>query len=178
MLPHVRPADTRLARDDRVLTDMWLALRRKKAQSPIITVPVPGSRMYLCKSPDVAAMVHRKASTLTFAHVVEFQVKPTCGVPDEVWKALNPDGDPKMPVSMATHRSHHANMRPDRLAGMHERAFEIIERHLNGSLGNCDRKRIDLLGWLREILTLSSASALYGKENPIAWDHTLVEELE
>ena len=144
-----------------------------------MTLPVPGAKLYLCKSPDIAAMIHRRASSLSFAHVVELQVGPACGITAAQWRALNPTDDPGKPVSMATHRGHHANMRPDRIRDMHERAFEVIAGRLNDDdLLRGKRLRVETRVWLREVTTRAAASAMYGRENPIAWDPSLIEDLK
>lgn len=132
--------------------------------------------MYLVKDPDIAALVHRNARTLSFVPIVELQTSGTCSISPEMWDRLN-HGDPDKAVSRAIHKSHHANLAHTKIYDMHERSFAILADGLNSVKLAQGPVSIRLREWLRPMLTEASAASMYGAENPVAWDKGLIEDM-
>jgi hypothetical protein len=71
----------------------------------------------------------------------------------------------------------HVSMQPGAsLLQMNSRALNLFAVFLS-EIGTT-KKRVDLYKWVRDHFTLASAEAMYGHENPIADDPSLIQSLE
>lgn len=76
-----------------------------------------------------------------------------------------------------TSRGMHVSMQASgSLLQMNSRALNQFAVFLN-EIGNTE-KSVNLWHWVRDCFNLASAEALYGPENPIAEDHSLIQSLE
>jgi hypothetical protein len=91
------------------------------------------------------------------------------------YEGLNPDGDPTYPVVRELERVTHTAMAPARIRDMHERGCEVVSAEFNRLPREFET---ELHAWLKIAFTKSSASALYGHDNPIKSDHSLIQALE
>jgi hypothetical protein len=133
--------------------------------------------MYLVKSPDTVALIHRHSRTLRFLDVAILQVTGTMGFTRDTWDKLNPTADEDQPVSRATHKGHHANMVPSKIHDMHDRSFDVIANRLNG-MALTEPEVMQVRPWLRNMMTVAAAAAMYGEDNPIVWDPSLIEDMK
>ncbi|KAK8015090.1 hypothetical protein PG990_008386 [Apiospora arundinis] len=156
-----------------------LGLRQK--HTPIFTLPMPGSRMYVVTDPFLAAMVQRSKS-LSFSPII----------PDVTKRVLGLD---KATVSIARR---HLDPGPGETRGFLADIQDLVAQRMksSGDLNTLSRnsvsalkshvdkeqtylmehrayKEIDLLEWVRHIVTLATASHFYGHRNPVSQDLVL-----
>jgi hypothetical protein len=79
-------------------------------------------------------------------------------------------------VSKTSRGMHKSMQTGSSLLQMNSRALNQFAVFLN-EIGSTE-KQITLWHWVRDCFNLASAEALYGRENPIAEDHSLIQSLE
>jgi hypothetical protein len=62
-------------------------------------------------------------------------------------------------------------------AGMNARLLGNLAEYLNKLGGEGEGDKIELFGWVKDVITKATAGALYGPSNPIATDSSLVDSL-
>lgn len=88
----------------------------------------------------------------------------------------NPSGDPTLPELRANSRSSHTKLRPNKDPAM----FVTGQNHIRSVLDAIPPKSVlvDLLPWLHGVMANASAAALYGRDNPVAWDPTFLQAIQ
>ncbi|KAI9052642.1 hypothetical protein LZ554_003981 [Drepanopeziza brunnea f. sp. 'monogermtubi'] len=164
---------------------------RSTQPQPITTLKIFSQRIYVISSPALAQAAFRASRTVDFEVVkqmascraVDFdrrtaeivQAAPGSGLGEEDPEGGRGQGGGSSKNSSCYmqelhHEMYGALMGPS-LLETNARLLNCLAQTLNG-LGTAweDRK---LFSWLRKFYVTASAEALYGKENPIAWDEKL-----
>ncbi|KAK8130862.1 cytochrome p450 protein [Apiospora sp. TS-2023a] len=157
-----------------------LGLRQKT--TPIFTLPMPGSRMYVVTDPLLAAAVQR-CKTLSFTPLVPDIIKRVLGL-DEASVAIarkNLDPGPGEPRGILADWQDliARGMKPgEELNVMSRNAVSALKLHLDQEqayfMQHRSYREVDLLEWVRHIVTLATASHFFGSRNPISQDPELV----
>lgn len=88
----------------------------------------------------------------------------------------NPSGDPSLPELRANSRNSHTKLRPNKDPAM----FAAGQNHIRGVLDAIPAEGVlvDLLPWLHSVMSNAGAAALYGRENPVAWDPGFLQTVQ
>ncbi|KAI2633002.1 cytochrome P450 [Hypomontagnella submonticulosa] len=148
---------------------------------PIFTLPVPGSRIYIVADPSLAAAVQRASKILSFTPIVPEVTERVLGLDAATVEITRKNLDPApgeergfladiqdMVYSWLGPGEYLTELSLDAANEMRD---EIAAYAAGSSVGN--GKPTDLLGWVRHLVTVSTAKYLYGPENPIALDPSL-----
>ncbi|KAI0021806.1 cytochrome P450 [Xylariomycetidae sp. FL0641] len=150
---------------------------------PVLTLPVPNSRIYLVTDPSLAAAVQRASKTLSFTPIIPEVTERVLGLDKPtmqiVRKNLDPGPGQEHGFLADTQEMVYAWFGPGEY--LNEITLDAARelRHEVASLGDSKRsgkpsgKPEDLLLLVRHLVTLSTAKYLYGPQNPIALDPEL-----
>lgn len=154
-------------------------------QTPIFTLVVPNSRIYIVTDASLAAAVQRSSRALSFTPIIPEVTERILGL-DKATKEiasrnLDPGpGETKGFLAEIQDMTYSWLGPGDYLSELTLQAarevnyevsqyINIIELRASGS------ETVDLLGWVQRLVTISTAKYLYGPDNPIARDPSLVE---
>ncbi|KAK1832500.1 cytochrome P450 [Podospora conica] len=156
----------------------------RNRHTPIFTLPVPFSRIYIVTSPPLAAAVQRASKTLSFSPLVPDLTRRILGFSPAstatIAHNLDPDG-PAAPRGLMAdlHDMVYAHLGPgDALAALTKLAVRDLAGQVNAYAAAHDRDPEvvpDLLVWLRHFVAVSTAEYLYGPRNPLAVEAGLEE---
>ncbi|KAK8018122.1 cytochrome p450 protein [Apiospora marii] len=157
-----------------------LGLRQK--HTPIFTMFMPGSRMYVVTDPLLAAAVQR-CKTLSFTPLIPDITKNVLGLDDAsvAIARMNIDPGPGEPRGFLAdfHDLVARGMKPgEELNVLSRNAVSALKTHLDQQqaylMQHEPYREVDLLEWVRHIVTLATASHFFGSRNPISQDPELV----
>ncbi|KAL0765536.1 hypothetical protein CaCOL14_011760 [Colletotrichum acutatum] len=141
----------------------------KENRLPICTLPMLHGKMYLANSPSLiaAAMCHGDIS------FEPFQIEASSAVLDlpkhHIDTLMQPGILHQIEKTMA------ANLRQDALQKMNHAALKYLAGMLNAINPINPLEEPDGFEWIKGILTMATATALYGKDN--MWDAKMLEDL-
>ncbi|KAI0888199.1 cytochrome P450 [Annulohypoxylon maeteangense] len=144
---------------------------------PIFTLPVPGSRIYIVADPSLAVAVQRASKVLSFTPIIPEVTERVLGLDAATMeitrKNLDPGPGEERGFLADIQDMVYVQLGPGSyleelsLAAAHEIQDEIA------SVTTQPTSPIDLLSWVRHLVTVSTAKYLYGPQNPIAVDPSL-----
>lgn len=190
-LPYAGHLLAMLARGGRHLKAVGLAARR--AGLPVLTLPVlpPGARVYVVTDPALAAAAQRASRALSFTPLIPDVTERVLGL-DRATAAIARRGVDDAEPGTGGERGFLADIQDmvyawlgpgDYLAELGGAAARELRAEVHayrdalltgkpgGGSGGGDA--IDLLGWVRHIVTVATARYLYGPANPLAGDPAL-----
>ncbi|KAI1494949.1 cytochrome P450 [Biscogniauxia mediterranea] len=153
----------------------------RNRQLPIFTLPVPNSRLYIVTDPSLAAAVQRASRALSFTPVVPAATERVLGLDAATMRIvrrhlLDPGpGDDERGFLADIQDMVYARLGPGpylgelTLAAARELQREIASSSYS-SAAQPPPPPIDLLAWIRHLVTPATARYLYGPENPLALD--------
>ncbi|KAI1091098.1 cytochrome P450 [Rostrohypoxylon terebratum] len=152
-----------------------LGLRHR--QHAIFTLPVPGSRIYVVADPALAASVQRASRVLSFTPIIPEVTERVLGLDKPTMDITRRHLDP-LP---GEERGFLADIQDMVYAWLSpgsylEELSLAAAREMREEISAVDVSRaetVDLLAWVRHLVTVSTAKYLYGPENPIAVDPAL-----
>ncbi|KAK7976546.1 hypothetical protein PG989_015009 [Apiospora arundinis] len=156
-----------------------LGLQQK--HTPIFTLPMPGSRMYVVTDPLLAAAVQRSKS-LSFSPIIPDVTKRVLGLDKATVAITRQHLDPgpgEMRGFLADIQYLIARkMKPgEDLNTLIRNAVSALKSHVDKEkaylMEHRAYKEIDLLEWVRHGVTLATASHFYGNRNPVSQDPDL-----
>ncbi|KAJ8133009.1 hypothetical protein O1611_g616 [Lasiodiplodia mahajangana] len=152
---------------------------------PIFTLPVPGSRIYIVTEPSLAAAVQRASKVLSFTPIIPEVTERVLGLDkptmDITRKNLDPGpGDERgfladiqdMVYAMFGPGSYLNEISLDAAQELRNEVHAFAASH---EAHHDQKEPIDLLGWVRHFVTVSTAKYFYGPQNPISLDPKLEE---
>ncbi|RDW62260.1 hypothetical protein BP6252_11693 [Coleophoma cylindrospora] len=152
-----------------------LSVRHKSLQA--FTLKMLGTRLYIINDATLVQLVLRNTKTISFEPLeLQFVVK-TFRLDDRVKKILEynaPNDEPTYLSELHTATSS-SLMNGPALHEMNARVLECLFESLNGI--GAEEQQKNLYDWIRYIFTQASAEALYGPQNPIKHDRSLIESL-
>ncbi|KAF4966884.1 hypothetical protein FSARC_5497 [Fusarium sarcochroum] len=143
-----------------------------KTHRQIATLPILGGKLYVVFDPAIIQSIYRKKALSFEPFASEFaqrellignetaqKLKTTSLVPD-FFSAIHPA------------------MTGDHLHRMNANALNYVSKEL-ATIGDAESslKSSNLWLWLRDLITLATSEALYGPENPIRQNTSLIEDL-
>ncbi|KAI1406189.1 cytochrome P450 [Hypoxylon fuscum] len=151
-----------------------LGLRHRNL--PIFTLPVPGSRIYIVADPSLAAAVQRASKVLSFTPIIPEVTERVLGLDKATMEITRKNLDPapgeergfladiqEMVYAWLGPGDYLTDISLDAARDMRDE----IAIYAASSNGIC-REPTELLGWVRHLVTVSTAKYLYGPQNPIA----------
>ncbi|KAK8120166.1 cytochrome P450 [Apiospora kogelbergensis] len=146
----------------------------REKHTSIFTLPMPGSRMYVVTDPLLAAAAQR-CKTLSFTPIIPDVTKRVLGL-DRATVAITRrhlDPNPGKGGDLVAKR-----MKPgDNLDSLSRNSVSAIKSHVDSEKAYMVHykayKEVDLLEWVRHIVTLATASHFYGNRNPVSQDPEL-----
>ncbi|KAK5626333.1 hypothetical protein RRF57_002048 [Xylaria bambusicola] len=158
------------------------SLRIRNRHLPIFTLPVPGSRIYIVTEPSLAAAVQRASKVLSFTPIIPEVTERVLGLDKATMEITRKNLDP----GPGDDRGFLADIQemvyvwfgPGNYLNeiTLDAAQELRSKVLSYAASqeeNRNPKPIDLLAWVRHLVTVSTAKYFYGPHNPIALDPTL-----
>ena len=129
-------------------------------------------------SPELTQAVFRNSKALSFDPIAITGSERIAQISKETIKKLeaSPDSKHSSYVEKTTKGMHASMQAGAPLLQMNSRALNRFAVFLNEI--DTREKQIDLYKWVRDHFTLASAEAMYGEENPIADDPSLIQSLE
>ena len=153
-------------------------------REPIFTLPVPGSRIYIVTEPSLASLVQRNTKTLSFTPLIPDVTKRVLGLDKESFDIVsqNLDPEPGAPRGFLadTHDTVYTILGPGQdltdlvrkaVGDFQQRLSTVQTNYLNGTSPDGP---IDLLDWLRELVTLGTTSYFFGPHDPFKDDPSLI----
>ncbi|KAG0649367.1 Cytochrome P450 monooxygenase [Hyphodiscus hymeniophilus] len=156
--------------------EYFLQLRTRQSW-PIFTLKIFGSRIYVITSPELVQAVFRNSKSLSFEPIAFKGSQRILQMGKEEIEKLGASPDFKHADYMdKINKGMHASLQPGApLFEMNSRALNRFAVFLNEI--DTTEKQINLYTWVRDHFTLASADAMYGEENPIAEDLSLIDSL-
>ncbi|KAI0391943.1 cytochrome P450 [Xylariaceae sp. FL0594] len=150
---------------------------------PIFTLPVPGSRLYIVTEPSLAAAVQRATKVLSFTPIISEVTERVLGLDkttvEITRKHLDPGHDEERGFLADIQDMIYAWFGPGdylneiSLNAARDLRSELLTFAISLKPDLSPHEPVDLLEWVRHIVTVSSAKCLYGPQNPIALDPEL-----
>ncbi|KAI1132917.1 cytochrome P450 [Nemania abortiva] len=160
-------------------------LGTRNKQLPIFTLPVPGSRIYIVTEPSLAAAVQRASKILSFTPIIPEVTERVLGLDkatmDITRKNLDPGPGDERGFLADIQDMVYAWFGPGgylneiSLDAAQELKNEVHTFAASQEVLHELKEPIDLLGWVRHIVTVSTAKYFYGPHNPISLDPHLEE---
>ncbi|KAI0002619.1 cytochrome P450 [Xylariaceae sp. FL0662B] len=145
---------------------------------PIFTLPVPNSRIYVVTDPPLAAAVQRASKALSFTPIIPEVTKRVLGLDratvDIARKNMDPGPNDERGFLADIQDMVYTWLGPgNSLTDLTIVAVQEVRKEVAAYAGShqadaSSGKPVDLLAWVRHIITVSTAKYLYGPENPIA----------
>ncbi|UKZ55224.1 hypothetical protein TrVGV298_009043 [Trichoderma virens] len=135
------------------------------SDEPILTLPVPGSRIYVVTEPSLAASVQRNTKTLSMSPLLPDITKRVLGLDETTYRVIgqNLDPEPGEPRGF--------------FADIHDWVYSSFGPALSSTCPPDDTTRapesVDLLAWVRGMVTVGTAKFLFGPNNPISEEPAL-----
>ncbi|KAI0904996.1 cytochrome P450 [Ustulina deusta] len=152
---------------------------------PIFTLPVPKSRIYIVTEPSLAAAVQRASKVLSFTPIVPEVTERVLGLDKATMEITRKNLDPgpgdergfladiqDMVYAWFGPGSYLDEITLDAAREIRSEIFAFaasLEPHRGHEMP------IDLLAWVRHLVTVSTAKYFYGPQNPIAMNPNLEE---
>ncbi|KAI0178614.1 cytochrome P450 [Hypoxylon sp. FL1284] len=148
---------------------------------PIFTLPVPASRIYIVADPSLAAAVQRASKVLSFTPIIPEVTERVLGLDKATMEITRKNLDP----GPGEERGFLADIQDMVYAWLgpgdylNEISLDAAREMRNeiaaygASSSSAGKEPTDLLGWVRHLVTISTAKYLYGPQNPIAQDPEL-----
>lgn len=126
--------------------------------------------------PEIASAIYRNSKSLSFSVMIMSQMRRLLNLSTGVVLRTNPSGDPSLPELRANSRNSHTKLRPNKDPAM----FAAGQNHIRGVLDAIPAEGVlvDLLPWLHSVMSNAGAAALYGRENPVAWDPGFLQTVQ
>ncbi|RFU81685.1 cytochrome p450 [Trichoderma arundinaceum] len=160
-----------------------MSVRLSHPKEPILTLPVPGSRIYVVTEPSLAASVQRSTKTLSMSPLLPEITKRVLGLDETTCRVIgqNLDPEPGEPRGFLAdiHEWVYTSLGPGEYVNALscEAAQELcLQLHavISSLHGASDVfAPVDLLTWVRHMVTVGTARYLFGPHNPIAEDPDL-----
>jgi hypothetical protein len=151
-------------------------LRSNKNKLPIYTLKILSSRLYVVTAPDLIAAIFRNAKAFSFEF---FLLQSTERVMDVKWDIMEII---KKPAEVEggesylndVHRAMHDGLAsPQALLDMERDSFRTIAMYFN-QIGT-DGIEVKWYRWLRDTISRAAADAMFGPDNPVANDPSLID---
>jgi len=126
--------------------------------------------MYMVWDPSLIQGILKSRDISMFPFAVEFWAK-FAGVSKEHLDRLDQARLPRLFQEM------HAAIRGPPLLAMNVNALEHVAKELNSVESGRVVEMENMYTWMRDFLSLATATALYGKHNPFAKNPALLEDL-
>ncbi|EHK24958.1 uncharacterized protein TRIVIDRAFT_134374, partial [Trichoderma virens Gv29-8] len=150
---------------------------------PILTLPVPGSRIYVVTEPSLAASVQRNTKTLSMSPLLPDITKRVLGLDETTYRVIgqNLDPEPGEPRGFFAdiHDWVYSSFGPGEYVNtLSCEAAQELCFQLSRALAPPDDttrapESVDLLAWVRGMVTVGTAKFLFGPNNPISEEPAL-----
>lgn len=155
-----------------------MTARLSHPEEPILTLPVPGSRIYVVTDPSLAASVQRSTKTLSMSPLLPEITKRVLGLDEATRRVISQNLDPEPGDPRGFFADNHDWMYTTFGPGEYvnalscEAAQELCSQ-LHQAIAppdetGCVPEPVDILAWIRHMVTVGTAKFLFGPQNPIA----------
>ncbi|KAI0437448.1 cytochrome P450 [Xylaria telfairii] len=154
------------------------SLGTRNKHLPIFTLPVPRSRIYIVTEPSLAAAVQRASKALSFTPIIPEVTERVLGLDKATMEITRKNLDP----GPGDERGFLADIQDMVYAFfgpgsyLNEISLDAAQELRNEVLifaASREAQPIDLLEWVRHLVTVSTAKYFYGPHNPITIDPSL-----
>ncbi|KAI1369911.1 cytochrome P450 [Xylaria arbuscula] len=154
-------------------------LGNRNRHLPIFTLPVPKSRIYIVTDPSLAAAVQRASKVLSFTPIIPEVTERVLGLDEATMEITRKNLDPgpedergflaDIQEMVYTWFGPGSYLNEITLDAVQEIRSEIVAYASNQET-HPNSNPVDLLAWVRHLVTVSTAKYFYGPQNPIALD--------
>ncbi|KAH7303534.1 putative cytochrome P450 [Stachybotrys elegans] len=141
----------------------------KQTNAPIVTVSLPGQKMYVVTKPDLIQQAQKQHRTLAFPPIAAKFATTVVGLSKEAQVILadNVNGDDgDHGLSMETYTAMRVALKPGpELDDMNRAMLAEINKMLHQLSAETGTK-LSLYAWLQDSLTVATTRAIYGPMNP------------
>ncbi|KAJ6588899.1 cytochrome P450 [Mycena capillaripes] len=151
---------------------------RQRQNTPIFTLPVLNSRIYIVTDPSLAAAVQRASKVLSFTPIIPEVTERILGLDkatvEIARKNLDPAPGEERGFLSDIQEMVYTWLGPgDYLSALTTAAASELKTEVETYIvalrtRRVDAERVDLLLWVRHCVTVATAQYLYGPQNPIA----------
>ncbi|KAL7932692.1 cytochrome P450 [Trichoderma chlorosporum] len=148
------------------------------SDEPILTLPVPGSRIYVVTEPSLAVSVQRNTKTLSMSPLLPEITKRVLGLDETTYRVIgqNLDPEPGEPRGFFAdiHDWVYTSFGPGEYVNTlsceasQELCFQLLQEIEPANNTGRLVEPVDLLAWTRHLVTVGTARFLFGPHNPIA----------
>ncbi|KAF7360339.1 Cytochrome P450 [Mycena venus] len=156
---------------------------RNRERTPIFTLPVPNSRIYIVTDPSLAAAVQRASKVLSFTPIIPEVTERILGLDKATVEIARKNLDP----APGEERGFLADIQEmvytwlgpgDYLseltsAAANQLKVEVADYITDLRVRRVNADGVDLLVWVRHCVTVATAQYLYGPRNPLVGDPSL-----
>ncbi|KAF7351210.1 Cytochrome P450 [Mycena sanguinolenta] len=156
---------------------------QNRQKTPVFTLPVPNSRIYIVTDPSLAAAVQRASKVLSFTPIIPEVTERILGLDKATVEIARKNLDPApgetrgfladIQDMVYTWLGPGDYLSVLTIAAANQLKAEVAEYIATLRARNIDADRVDLLVWVRHCVTVATAEYLYGPKNPIAEDPAL-----
>lgn len=136
----------------------------------IATLPILGGKMYGVWDPLIGQAVHRNKALTFEPFAVDFAQREL-GFDDEKFRLIK-----ETTLLAEFFEGIHAAMTPTNVRRMNANALRYVAEVLSKT-GDKPFETSNSFIWVRDLITIATADALYGPENPLKKDPSLLNEL-
>jgi hypothetical protein len=136
------------------------------------------SRIYVICSPELVHNAYRNPKALSFEPFVLESCRRSFDIKEESMKIIEapPEVEGGENYASATHHTMYQALAPGQsLLEMNSRVLITMAQYLD-QIGT-DEQPKRLYRWTRDVLTISTANALYGAKNPVSDNNKLIDSL-
>ncbi|KAI3394539.1 hypothetical protein diail_2588 [Diaporthe ilicicola] len=143
----------------------------QQTDSPILTMSLPGQKMYVVTKPELIQTVQKQHKILAFPPIEAKFASTVCGASLEAQTILakNVNGDDgDSGLSMESYAAMRTALKPgSQLDDMNRSMIQEIAKALDSlQPGKAESKKIGIYTWLRDAITTATTRSVYGPMNP------------
>lgn len=184
--PLLRPRIPLLGHTIGILThgSKYFAQTSARINSPIYTLPVPGSRLYVISDPALTTQCFRLSKALTFTPFIKELGCRLTGASSKARRIIEYNMDGSLSKEGYVIEIHDRTIQaltpgPELNRISHCFLRDLTDRYLaplESHLARHQTKSIGLLAIIQEFVTFSSTTGLYGARNPFLQDRSLADD--
>ncbi|KAL6916366.1 hypothetical protein FSHL1_007814 [Fusarium sambucinum] len=151
--------------------NIYLKQLYDRSHRQIATLPILGGKLYVIFDPAIIQSAYRK-KTLSFEPFAAEFAQRELLLSDRVQDKLkNTNLVPEFFAAI------HPAMTGDHIHRMNANALNYISNDINKISGYGKLEHANLWLWLRDLVTMATAEALYGSKNPLRHDNSLLDDV-
>ncbi|KAJ9228434.1 hypothetical protein DTO166G5_8589 [Paecilomyces variotii] len=143
----------------------YFSMQSSKCSLPIFTLQMLNNKVSVITSPDLVSAVKRNHRTLSFDPIFTSAAERLAGVQGAALELLRETASGGKGLGNEVVQAMHPSLLGDGLDHMNRRMIDVLNESID-ELVSYPNRRIDLVEWCRNAMTIASTDAVYGPLNP------------